>query len=354
MFVDQLCWIRLLGDNITCEAYRDDVLAESLTVYIDEECQLHYRDDRVGKQFGHFWLLDKNNNHILSRSLISVQVEVLGNITYDQQPELFIVDKDNNTVTTEIKLLESIDLWVSVVPHSRMVHPDEQTITELSTLCSNYLPKPLDNGGIQVQFRCQFNHCQGYPICFVGEFSAKLPSTDVQCFLIEVTDTGECGGLLRSLEWRSMTMFISAEKNCTEAAQKYGYSGVDVRHFVLPPRKVLVKVTTTPSSPRNRSSRLWLWILIPMIALFLVALAACCACQRIFSSCVRHFPQEEQARFIPSSPIATTHHSMPGVVPCYSDANEPLMPFPVPDSAKRMKTRTHQLRLGSIDYPERH
>ena len=151
---------------------------------------------------------------------------------------------------------------------------------------------------------------------------------------------------------RESPEFFSADEQCVNAANQYDYEGPQHRHFVLPNRIVLERINVPPRP--NHSSRLWLWILIPMIALLFVSLLACYACKRLLSFCIRHFYQREEFSLIPSSPIATIHESVPGALPCPSESNEPLISPPVHYSDKRMKTRTHQLRLGSIDYPERH
>lgn len=144
---------------------------------------MNYKIDQLGNQYGQFWLMDRNANRILSRSLISIQVHVLENVICHNQPELIIQNKDNHTI---IKLNESIDISVQLHPNCLLIKLEDQTITEITTLCSNNQPVGLANGGIEVLFQCQLNLCDTYHICFVGEIGFKLPATNIQCFLIEV------------------------------------------------------------------------------------------------------------------------------------------------------------------------
>jgi hypothetical protein len=173
-----------LGDEILCEPYEEDV-SGFLTVYVDNDCKLNYKIDQFGEQYGQFWLMDRYQNRILSRSLISIQVHVLENVVCDNQPELIIQRTDNI-----IKLNESIDVSVRLHPNCHLIKHDDQTITEITTLCTNNQSISLANGGIEVLFQCQFNLCDMYHICFVGEIGLKLPATDIQCFSIEVTGSG--------------------------------------------------------------------------------------------------------------------------------------------------------------------
>jgi hypothetical protein len=179
-----------IDDEIVCERYKED-LGKFLTVHVDKDCKLTYQTNRIGKQFGQFWLMDRNKNHqILSRSLISVQVHVLKDIICNIQPELIIENKADHSNTSTIKIKQAVYITVSLNPNCLLIEPQDQTITELTTLCTNNQPVILANGGIEVIFQCTPYLCEKYQVCFVGEFGLKLPSTTIECFSIEVKGTG--------------------------------------------------------------------------------------------------------------------------------------------------------------------
>jgi hypothetical protein len=143
---------------------------------------LNYKIDQTGKQYGQFWLMDRYENQILSRSLISIQVYVLENVLCNNQPELIIY-----TNKTQIKLNELIDISVRLNPNCPLIKPEDQTITEITTLCTNNQSISSDSSGIEVLFQCRLDLCDVYHICFVGEISLKLPATNIECLSIEVT-----------------------------------------------------------------------------------------------------------------------------------------------------------------------
>lgn len=178
-----------IDDEILCKRYEND-LNGFLTVHVDDHCTLSYEENRVGKQFGQFWLMDRRDNTILSSSLISIQVNVLEGVTCEDQPEIFVKASGRQSTKSSIKITESVYLSVSLKPKCPFIQPQDQTITELTTLCTNNQPVVLANGGIEVLFQCTPYLCEKYQVCFIGEFSLRLPSTKTECFLIEVSGTG--------------------------------------------------------------------------------------------------------------------------------------------------------------------
>ncbi|CAF2337327.1 unnamed protein product [Rotaria sp. Silwood2] len=177
------------NDEIICERFEED-LGRFLTVHVDNNCTLTYQTNRLGKQFGQFWLMDRYRNRILSRSLISIQVFVLKDIICNTQPEIIVESKADRSNMSTIRIKESVYITVSLNPNCLLIEPQDQTITELTTLCTNNQPVILANGGIEVIFQCSPNLCEKYQVCFVGEFGLKLPSTEIQCFSIEAIGTG--------------------------------------------------------------------------------------------------------------------------------------------------------------------
>ncbi|CAF3327174.1 unnamed protein product [Rotaria sp. Silwood2] len=134
--------------------------------------------------------MDRYRNRILSRSLISIQVFVLKDIICNTQPEIIVESKADRSNMSTIRIKESVYITVSLNPNCLLIEPQDQTITELTTLCTNNQPVILANGGIEVIFQCSPNLCEKYQVCFVGEFGLKLPSTEIQCFSIEAIGTG--------------------------------------------------------------------------------------------------------------------------------------------------------------------
>lgn len=153
---------------------------------VKENCQLIYESNRLGKQFGQFWLMDRQRNQILSRSLISIQVHVLQDVVCDTQPDLRVENQRDHSNISVVKINQSVYVLVSINPHCRLIDPQDQTITELTTLCTNNQPVILSNGGIEMMFQCQPSLCERYQVCFVGEFGLKLPSTETECLTIDV------------------------------------------------------------------------------------------------------------------------------------------------------------------------
>ncbi|CAF0917120.1 unnamed protein product [Rotaria sordida] len=175
-------------DEIVCEQFED--LRGFLTVHVDNDCTLTYQTNRLGKQFGQFWLMDRNKNQILSRSLISIQLFILKDIICNTQPEIIVESAGDRSNMSTIRIKESVYITVSLNPNCLLIEPQDQTITELTTLCSNDQPVVLANGGIEVIFQCSPTLCEKYQVCFVGEFGLKLPSTEIRCFSIKVIGTG--------------------------------------------------------------------------------------------------------------------------------------------------------------------
>lgn len=161
-----------------------------MTVRASEDCRLSYHRNRLGKQFGQFWIMDRSQNRILTRSLISVQIQVLKDAVCDTQPQLSIRKGRENTDRAKVKLHQVISLTVTLDSNCPLIQPREQTITELTTLCTNGQPVILATGGIEVQYLCKPLLCQQHHVCFVGEFALKLPSTKTECFILDVEGEG--------------------------------------------------------------------------------------------------------------------------------------------------------------------
>ena len=161
-----------------------------LTVRVTEDCEIIYITSRLGKQYGQLWLMDRHQNQTLSRSLIAIQIHVLRSVDCDIPPELKVKSQQDHLNRTTVKINQSIYVSVSTDPHCPLIDPQDQTITELTTLCTNSQPVILSNGGIQMQFQCKPSLCERYQVCFVGEFSMKLQSTKTECLAIDVIGTG--------------------------------------------------------------------------------------------------------------------------------------------------------------------
>jgi hypothetical protein len=172
----------IIGDEIVCERYEED-LGGYLTVHVNNHCQLNYKIDRLGRQFGQFWLMDRYENRILSRSLIGIQVYVLENILCQNQTKLILPNQSNYT---RRKLHQSIEIPIRLYSNCDLIKSNDQTIIEITTLCMNNSTNVLENGGIEVLFQCQLNLCGIYHVCFVGEMGLKLPATEIQCLSIEI------------------------------------------------------------------------------------------------------------------------------------------------------------------------
>jgi hypothetical protein len=183
-----ICQLCFEGDEILCESYEQN-FGGFLTVQVKENCQLTYESNRLGKQFGQFWLMDRHRNQILSRSLISIQVHVLQDVVCDTQPDLRVENQQDHSNASAVNINQSVYVLVSINPHCRLIDPQDQTITELTTLCTNNQPVILSDGGIEMMFQCQPSLCERYQVCFVGEFGLKLPSTKTQCLTIDVIGT---------------------------------------------------------------------------------------------------------------------------------------------------------------------
>lgn len=237
--------------------------------------------------------MDRNKNRqILSRSLISIQVHVLKDINCSTQPELIIKNKENYSNISIIKINKSIYISAGINPNCPLIQPQDQTITELTTLCTNSQPIIVANGGIEVIFQCTPYLCEKYQICFVGEFGLKLPATNTECFLIQAIGTGR----LFEGEMKNVFMLFK-EDECTIAARNYDFLKPRNRKFVISEpinenfiekiSKTSSKTTTlglfemkttillsqsttslsmltTSSLSQEPQSRRWLWILIAL------------------------------------------------------------------------------------------
>ena len=181
----------MLGDEILCEPYREDRTG-FLTIDVDQNCQVNYVRNRLGKQFGQFWLMDRYRNRILSRSLISIQVHVLENLLCDTHPQLLLPEHMNQTI---INLNAIIDVPIRFQSNCSLIKPADQTITEITAWCSNNPAIVLSTGGIEVLFQCQFPRCKFYQICFLGEIALKHPATDIKCLSIEVVGSSRLSNL---------------------------------------------------------------------------------------------------------------------------------------------------------------
>ena len=221
-------------DEIMCESYKEDS-SGFLTVLVDHRCALSYKHDRPGKQFGQFWLMDRHQNRALSRSLISIQVHVLETPVCDDQPELIVENQKDRRKAIVVHLNESIDIATRLTLHCPLVEPRDQTITEITTLCTNHQPTVSTDGGIEVLFTCAFHRCKKHPLCFVGEIGLKLPATDVTCVLISVIGTGT-----PTSEWSSSPSLPFVKR---------------MNAFERRPTTVPTSSTTDPSSSHHRRKR---------------------------------------------------------------------------------------------------
>ncbi|CAF3808943.1 unnamed protein product [Adineta steineri] len=336
------------NDEILCEQFEDD-LGKFLTVHVNHECKLSYQTNQLGKQFGQFWLIDRDNNQILSRSLISIQVHVLEDIICNTQPELIIKNNEDHSNMTITKIKHTVYISVSVNPNCLLIEPQDQTITELTTLCTNNQPIILANGGIEVIFECTPNLCEKYQICFVGEFALKLPSTDVRCFSIEVIGTNEC----------------------TLAMNNYNFLKPPNRHFVISEPIIQKQTTITSLSttilmnttvltnttmllPLASPTRKWSWIIIIILFLLLISFIGYFGIKKILLIFYQHTIENNQFRSSnrSSSFISTASDrtpTPPNIKQAYTaitthDEDNNLL-----DSPMKVKSRTQYIRQGFYD-----
>lgn len=177
------------GDPILCQAIEDQT--GFFTVLINDRCTLVYDSTRPGRQYGQFWLMDRSDHRPRSKSLISIEVYVLHNVACKNKSNVFFKNIQNPERGATLELNGSIELLVGLHSDCDRLEPEDQIITELSALCSNDRAEIVSNGSIQVRFECQFNSCGKYPICFVGEFGMKLPTTDLLCIIVDVKGSSE-------------------------------------------------------------------------------------------------------------------------------------------------------------------
>ncbi|CAF3316824.1 unnamed protein product [Rotaria socialis] len=344
-----------LDDEIVCERFKDD-LGGFLTVHADANCKLTYQTNRLGKQFGQFWLMDRNNNQILSRSLISIQIHVLKDIICNVQPEIVVENKADHSNISTIKIKQSVNLTVNLNPNCLLIEPQDQTITELTTLCTNNQPVVSANGGIEVIFQCSPDLCEKYQICFVGEFSRKLPSTEIKCFSIQV---------------------IGTDDECAHASSNRSFLKPPNRHFViaepitriestitstaLSSKSIASKATSTlpwPISKASHSSeaksRRWLWISATVMFSLFIGFIGYVGFKKKLITFMRHSLDSDGFRLssrsdssititsdvAPIYPSSKQINASPGHHSSYDDS---------PGSPKRVKIRAQHIRLGALD-----
>ncbi|CAF3786929.1 unnamed protein product [Adineta steineri] len=308
------------GDEILCAPYQEDT-SGFLTVFVDNDCKLKYKIDQSGKQFGQFWLMDRFQNRILSRTLISIQIHVLDNLICDNQPELIVQNKDHHTNKSIMNLNQLIHISVRLHPNCVSIQPQDQTINEITTLCTNNQPIILANGGIEVIFQCRLNLCETYHICFIGEIGLKLPATNIQCHPIQV---------------------IGSKSECIKAANEYNYSQPHNRHFNI------TKPIEIKSSARSQS-RKWLSIFLAHLAFLFVGIIAYCSCKQMlllfYNRSFRKRSSRKRSRTMSeTSPIVIRHSTK---------SMEPLLHKHENIPSKKEKYRTQHLRLGSVDHPNK-
>ncbi|CAF3414379.1 unnamed protein product [Rotaria socialis] len=343
------------NDEIVCERFKDD-LGGFLTVHADANCKLTYQTNRLGKQFGQFWLMDRNNNQILSRSLISIQIHVLKDIICNVQPEIVVENKADHSNISTIKIKQSVNLTVNLNPNCLLIEPQDQTITELTTLCTNNQPVVSANGGIEVIFQCSPDLCEKYQICFVGEFSRKLPSTEIKCFSIQV---------------------IGTDDECAHASSNRSFLKPPNRHFViaepitriestitstaLSSKSIASKTTSTLPWPISKASlsseaksRRWLWISATVMFSLFIGFIGYVGFKKKLITFMRHSLDSDGFRLssrsdssititsdvAPIYPSSKQINASPGHHSSYDDS---------PGSPKRVKIRAQHIRLGALD-----
>ena len=361
------------GDEIVCEHY-DDTLGGFLTVRATSNCHLTYQHDRLGKQFGQFWIMDRVQNRILTRSLISVQIQVLKDIACDQEPELFIRQGQNSNDRTKTNVNQPVHLTVILQPHCLLVQPREQTITELTAMCSNSPPVVLANGGIEVKYQCKPVLCEKYYVCFIGEFSLKLPSTKTKCFITETEGSGN--GVRNIEEYRRISPFL--ENECKDAANEYGRLKPRNRSFsieepvtpvpmvaipsqpvanpiVVEPSRLKSTTTTTTAVKPKEESMETPWMFIVLAGLTLLGLAAFVGWKFGLVTWIQQLTRGNQFR--PSSSSANRYTVERSTLSTNFDENLflPQSVEPPPDdphTPRRINMRSQHVKLGPLDEDE--
>lgn len=158
-----------------------------LTVTSDVQCNLIY-SNTLGQHFGRFWLMDKRNEQILSRSLISVQINVISDAICDEKPTLKLEIEGDPSLKRKVN--EFFTIRASIDPRCALTQSFNQTVTDLTTSCASSDSDVNAEGGIVVDFQCRIKLCQREKFCFIGEFRGRLASTEVECLTIEAFDTG--------------------------------------------------------------------------------------------------------------------------------------------------------------------
>ncbi|CAF0784337.1 unnamed protein product [Rotaria sp. Silwood1] len=343
-------------DEIVCERFEED-LGRFLTVNVDNNCTLTYQTNRFGKQFGQFWLMDRNKNQILSRSLISIQVFVLKDIICNIQPEIIVESKEDRSNMSTIRIKESVYISVSLNPNCLLIEPQDQTITELTTLCTNKQPVVLANGGIEVIFECSPTLCEKYQVCFVGEFGLKLPSTEIKCFSIEIIGTGD---------------------ECAHAVSNYNFLKPHNRHFIIAepitqkqsatisttsskssPSKLWKTTTTLPRSHSRVSLssgskfRSWMWILVVLIFFLLIGFTGYFGFKHILRTFNRYSLDSDQFHSSSRSDSRTTIKSdlvaiYPGMKQISTSSAQYNQYDNSPDLSQKAKVRAQRIQLGTL------
>ncbi|CAF3343964.1 unnamed protein product [Rotaria sp. Silwood1] len=322
-----------IDDEIVCERFEED-LGRFLTVNVDNNCTLTYQTNRFGKQFGQFWLMDRNKNQILSRSLISIQVFVLKDIICNIQPEIIVESKEDRSNMSTIRIKESVYISVSLNPNCLLIEPQDQTITELTTLCTNKQPVVLANGGIEVIFECSPTLCEKYQVCFVGEFGLKLPSTEIKCFSIEIIGTAE-----------PITQKQSATISTTSSKSS--------------PSKLWKTTTTLPRSHSRVSLssgskfRSWMWILVVLIFFLLIGFTGYFGFKHILRTFNRYSLDSDQFHSSSRSDSRTTIKSdlvaiYPGMKQISTSSAQYNQYDNSPDLSQKAKVRAQRIQLGTL------
>lgn len=345
-----------------------------------------YETNRLGKQFGQFWIMDRHNNETLSRSLISIQVHVLKDIICNTTSEIIVENRADHSNASRIRLKQSINITVQLNPNCLLIEPQDQTITELSTLCTNNQPIVQANGGIQVLFECSPSLCEKYQICFVGEFGIKLPSTEIKCFSVEVFGTRMLSNtlcknkyfeffLLLNVCTDSILIYFFVEDECTHAINNNSFLRPHDRHFIIaePITIQSTTVSTTKSkskvaktmtalqqstsviilSPKSKS-RKWLWILAVLIGFTLAGFLSYFGFKQKLMKFMRLSLDSDRTLLSSRSDSSTTLASdMPPIYPntkqISSPNSQPSSYDNSPRSPKRTKIRSQHIRLGALE-----